>query len=139
METSTTEKNKATVRSIFEQALNKRNTELLKELIDDGYKDARGRTGHEAYLAVIQPLFAAFPDIQWTIEDIVAEGNTVMLRLIWRGTHKGQFNKYAASGKAIINEGMSVYHLKNGKVTSSTAFPDRLSFFQQIGVVPADL
>ena len=139
METSTIEKNKTIVRTIFEQVLNKRKTELLKDLVDDEYTNPRGGKGHEGFLLAIQPLFNAFPDIAWTIEDIVAEGNTVMVRVIWRGTHQGQFTKYPASGKSITNEGMSVYKLKNGKVVSATAFPDRLAFFQQIGVVPADL
>lgn len=132
-------KNKNVVKSIFEQALNKRKMDLLKNLVHETYTNVRGGKGPDGFAAAVQPLLTAFPDIEWTITDIVAEGNKVMTRMVWKGTHNGTFTKYPATGKAITNEGMAVYELKDGKVISATAFPDRLAFFQQIGVVPADL
>jgi steroid delta-isomerase-like uncharacterized protein len=139
METSTTEKNKATVRNIFEQAFNKRKTELLKNLIDDAYEGPRGGKGYEGFLNPVQALLVAFPDIEWKIEELIGEGDIVMLRFTWKGTHKGQFTKYPATGKPVNSDGMGVYHFKNGKVISSTVSTDRLGFWQQIGVVTTDL
>jgi predicted ester cyclase len=139
METSTTEKNKATVRNIFEQAFNGKKTELLKDLIDDAYEGPRGGKGYEGFLGPVQSLLAAFPDIEWTIVELIGEGDIVMLHFKWKGTHKGQFTKYPATGKTVISEGMGVYHFKNGKVISSTVSTDRLGFWQQIGVLPLDI
>ena len=139
METSTTEKNKATVRNIFEQAFNRKKTALLKDWIDDEYVGARGGKGYEGFLNPVQPLLAAFPDIEWTIQELIGEGDIVMLRFQWKGTHKAQFTKYPATGKAVTGDGMGVYHFKNGKVISSTVSTDRLGFWQQIGVLPLDI
>jgi len=139
METSATEKNKATVRYIFEQAFNRKKPELVKDLIDDEYVGARGGKGYEGFLIPVLPLLAAFPDIEWKIEELIGEGDMVMLHFTWKGTHKGQFTKYPATGKTVNSDGMGVYRFKNGKVISSTVSTDRLGFWQQIGVLPTDL
>jgi steroid delta-isomerase-like uncharacterized protein len=81
----------------------------------------------------------AFPDIAWKIEDMAAEGELVMVRWTWKGTHKEKFNFWAATGKSITNDGMAVFTFKNGKVASTSTLTDRLGFLQQIGVVPEDL
>lgn len=139
METSTTEKNKAVVRNIFEQAINGKKMDLLKDLIDDEYSGPRGGKGYESFLLPIKPLLAAFPDIKWEIADIIGEGDVVMMRWKWQGTHKEQFNNHPATGKTVTNDGMGVFKLKNGKVISTTVLTDRLGFWQQIGVLPMDI
>jgi steroid delta-isomerase-like uncharacterized protein len=139
METSTIEKNKAVVRKLFEEILSKKRTELLKDVIADEFPGARGSKGHEGFLEPIKPIFAAFPDIEWKILDIMGEDNKVMLRWKWQGTHKAEFNHFPATGKTITNDGMAVYELKNGKVISTNFLTDRLGFWQQIGVIPEDL
>ena len=136
METSTTEKNKAIVRNIFEQAINKKRMELLKDLIDDNYVGPRGGKGYESFLMPIKPLLTAFPDIEWKIQDIIGEGDKVMLRWQWQGTHKAAFNEFAATGKTVTNDGMGLFELKNGKVVSTIILTDRLGFMQQIDAVP---
>lgn len=133
------EKNKAIVRNLIEQVMNKRKTELVKELISPEYTGPRGIKGPEAFLDPIKPLIAAFPDIAWKIEDITAEGEQVMVRWKWQGTHKEKFNYFPVTGKTITNDGMAVFTLKNEKVIGTFTITDRLGFLQQVGAVPEDL
>jgi predicted ester cyclase len=137
METSI-EKNKAVVRTLFEDILNKKRTARLKEVIADEYQGPRGAKGYEGFLEPVKPLLAAFPDIEWKILDIVGEGDKVMLRWHWTGTHKAAFNEHAPTGKIVSSDGMAVFLVKNGKVTGSNILTDRLGFLQQIGAVPVN-
>jgi len=112
---SETQKNKETVRKVYEQALNKRNLDLLQELISPDYTGPNGIKGTNAFAYPPTMVIKAFPDVQWHIEDIVADGDKVMLHWKLQGTHMGSFNNYEATGKSVTNEGMAVYTLKDGK------------------------
>lgn len=125
------EKNKAIVRSLIEQVMNERKTELAKDLISPEYTSPLGAKGPEAFLQPVKPLVAAFPDIEWKIEDMIAEGDKVMVRWKWSGTHKAQFNIYPATDKIFTNDGMAVFELKNEKVIGTNTITDRLGFMQQ--------
>jgi steroid delta-isomerase-like uncharacterized protein len=78
---------------------------------------------------------AAFPDVQVTIEDMVAEGDKVMVRLTTRGTHQGEFAGIPPTGKQITMTGMEVVRIANGKIVERCANFDQLSFYQQLGVI----
>lgn len=131
METSI-EKNKAVVRSLIEQVMNKRKTELVKELISPDYTSPLGAKGSEAFLQPVKPLIAAFPDIEWKIEDMIAEGDKVLVRWKWQGMHSAQFNNFPATAKTVTNDGMAIFELKNEKVISTNTITDRLGFVQQM-------
>ena len=77
----------------------------------------------------------AFPDLRFTIEDVIAEGETVMARYTARGTHKGNLNEIAATGKQINVTGVSISRFTNGKIAESWVNWDALGLMQQIGVV----
>jgi len=78
----------------------------------------------------------AFPVLRWTIEDIIAEGETVMARWSCRGTHKGDISGIAPTGKQFTISGMSIARLANGKMAEGWANWDALGLMQQLGVVP---
>lgn len=136
---STTQRNEAIVRSVYEQALNHRNFGSLQTIVSDEYSGFQGIKGHEGFSKPVEGLIKAFPDIQWNIEDVFGEDNKVAIRWQWRGTHRGAFNGYAPTGKTITNDGMAIFVLKDGKITSSVLQTDRLGFWQEIDVLPADL
>ena len=131
--------NKEIIRELYEQCLNKRNMELLKNLISDDFVGIRGLKGAPGFEGPVAGLIAAFPDIQWTIEDLLWEDSLVAIRWQWQGTHQHLYTKYAATGKKIINEGMAVFEVKDGKITNAQLQTDRLGFLQQLGVLPTDL
>jgi predicted ester cyclase len=77
----------------------------------------------------------AFPDMRLTIDDILAEGETVVARWSCRGTHKGDFNGIAPTGKQFNITGISIARFTNGKIFEGYVNWDALGLMQQLGVV----
>lgn len=93
--------------------------------------------GPEGYLELIAMMRAGFPDVRWTLEETVTEGDTVAARFTMRGTHQGEFFGIPASGKTISVQAMNFYYLEDGKIVKERGQPDLLAVMQQIGAVPA--
>jgi predicted ester cyclase len=136
---SVSEQNKQLVQKVYEQALNKRNLDLLNNMVSDEYTGIAGKKGVEAFKEPIHMILKALPDAQWNIREIIAEGDKVMVRWSVDGTSKGPFASFAASGKKAATEGMGIYTIKNGKIIAVHVLTDRLAFLQQLDVLPADI
>jgi predicted ester cyclase len=137
---NTTQQNKEVVRKIFEEGINKRNLDLLKELISDDYAGALGKKGAAGFTEPVLPLIKAFPDIKWNITELIAEGDKVVLSWKWQGTEKAPYyENIPAAGKPITNDGMAIFTLTNGKVTHTQVLTDRLGFLQSMDILPADI
>ena len=80
---------------------------------------------------------SAFPDLQLTTEDMVAEGNKVAIRNTWRGTHQGAFQGLPPTGKHVTFTGTDVFHVVGGKIAEQWADLDALGLMQQLGGLPA--
>ncbi|WTP58463.1 ester cyclase [Streptomyces phaeochromogenes] len=93
--------------------------------------------GRDTYLGVVAANMKAFPDLEWTVEDMRAEGDTVAVRYVMTGTHQGPFAGVEATGKAIRAESMAFYRLAGGKIVEERAQLDMLGILQQMGAVPA--
>jgi steroid delta-isomerase-like uncharacterized protein len=93
--------------------------------------------GRDTYLGIVAANSAAFPDLRWTVEDMVAEGDTVAVRYTMTGTHQGTFTGVAATGTAVRAESMTFYRLADGKIVEEHAQLDMLSLLQQMGAVPS--
>lgn len=137
METSP-EQNKAAIRNFYENILNKRQFEQLDNLISKDYVNLKGDKGVEGFQKQIPGLIKAFPDAQWTLIAIVAEGNKVFVKQRMQGTHKGVFQHIAPTNKVVTNEGFGIYEFKNGKIIYHEIQTDRLGFLQQLGVIPVE-
>jgi predicted ester cyclase/heme-degrading monooxygenase HmoA len=136
---STIQSNKEIIRKLYEEALNKRNLELLKDLISGDYVGIRGEKGVAAFEEPVVALIKAFPDIQWNIREIIVEGDKIVIRWKLQGTQTAQYQYISATGKTVSNDGMAVYELKDGKIIGSQVQTDRLGFLQQLNVLPLDL
>src|SRR5690606_9909001 len=130
--------NKEVVTDLYEVVLNQRKFELLDEVISVDYVNVQGDQGPAAFGKVIRSIVHAFPDDKWKLEAIVAEGNAVGVKHTLTGTHKNNFQNIPATGKSFSNEGWALYELSGGKIIRSQLLTDRLSFLQQIGVLPQD-
>ena len=73
--------------------------------------------------------------MRFTIEDLIAEGDRVVVRWRWRATHAGTFNGHPATGKAVSNTGTVIYQLAGDKIVRAWLEADRLGVLQQIGAV----
>lgn len=127
--------NKETVRRLFEECINGRKLEMLNQFVVPEYRGATGETFEET----IKVMLTGFPDIQWTVEDLIAEGDKVVMKWTWKGTHKGMFRGQAPTQKVITNSAIVIYRMKDGKIAEGWLQNDRLGFFQQMGLVPEGL
>ncbi|HLK02796.1 MAG TPA: ester cyclase [Candidatus Acidoferrum sp.] len=134
------EQNKNSVRRLFEEVWNKGNVTVTDELFASTYNHhdnstpdvGRGPEGEKKRVALYRN---AFPDIRLTIEEILAEGETVVARWSCRGTHKGNFNGIAATGKQFHITGVSIARFTNGKMFEGFVNWDALGLMQQLGLV----
>ena len=135
------EANKNVVRRLSEEIWNKGNLQVTDELFTPNYehRDAstpdfgRGPEGERKRAILYR---TAFPDLRLTIEDIIAEGETVMTRWSCRGTHKGDLLGIAPTGKQINISGVTITRLEKGKLAEGYVNWDALGLMQQLGVVP---
>jgi len=135
-----TEENKALMRRAYEEVYNQRNLAVLDELCvaDFAFHSASMTiTGLEAYKHFVPLIFAAFPDGRFSIEDMIAEGDRVVLRHTFRGTHQGDFRGLAPTGKQVTTTAIVISHIANGKAIEAWFNGDDLGRMQQLGVIPA--
>jgi steroid delta-isomerase-like uncharacterized protein len=92
--------------------------------------------GRDAYLAIVAANGDAFPDLLWTVEEMVAEGDTVAVRYTMTGTHRGSFAGVPPTDKAVVAQSMAFYRLADGKIVEERAQLDMLGVLQQLGAVP---
>ena len=135
-----TAENKVVMRR-FVEFINTGNESLAEELISpDATFHVPGRPepmrGPAGYLAVIGMMRGGFPDIQWTLEEMIAEDDKVAARFTMRGTHQGVFFGVPPTGKAIAVQAMNFYRLSGGQFVEERGQPDLLGLLQQIGAVP---
>ena len=135
------EGSKALIRRWYEESGNQRNLDALDELYAPtwvghfpGAGELRGPTAHKQLLAAFS---AAFPDAQYTVEDILAEGDRVASRYTVRGTHRGALSGIPPTGKAIVSTGINIHRIADGKIAEQWAEYDMLGLLQQLGVVPS--
>jgi predicted ester cyclase len=136
---SPVQRNKDVILKLYEQCLNKRNMELLQNLISEDYIGLQGVKGAAGFNKTITSLIKAFPDARWKVEELIGEGNKVVVRQQLKGTQTGQFQHIAPTGKSVTNDGTVIYELKDGKVINIQVLTDRLGFLQQLDVLPFDL
>ena len=134
MSDQTREKNRHTVETLFE-TFNTGDLGRMDDLIAADYVGPQGDRGPDGFRKVIMGLRTAFPDIHYTVDEMVAEGDSVAVRWHWTGTHRGPFRAYAPTGKAVSNSGSGIFRFQHDKVVSAGLETDRLGFLQQIGAV----
>jgi len=133
------DKNKAAVRKLYEEILNTGKLELLNQVVSEEFIGVREAKGPAGFAATISPVRAAFPDIKWTIEDLIAEGDKVVVRWTWKGTNTGSFAGFPPCNKQVTHSAISIFQFSDDKIIKAWMAADRLDFFQQIGVISADI
>lgn len=131
------EENKAIVRRFIE-AYNNRNLDYL-DLIDDlvapDYVDHTKQVGREGLKQLFAMGLNAFPDWHETIEDIIAEGDKVWVRLSYTGTHRGEFMGLSPTGKKIASTAVDIYRIVNSKLAEYWNVTDNVNIFKQVGAI----
>jgi predicted ester cyclase len=137
-----TEQNKALVRRLMEEVFNRGNISLVDELVAPDFVEHEelppGIPPGRESVKQLSPIFhGAFPDFKITIDDIIAEGDKVVVRSTWSGTHKGEFMGIAPTGKSASFGVIDAIRIAGGKVVEHWGQMDNLRMMQQLGVIPA--
>jgi steroid delta-isomerase-like uncharacterized protein len=137
-----TEDNKALVRRFFEEVFNEKSLDRADEFVAPGYLDHAAVPGQGPGLEGAKQqrwaqYFAAIPDIHATIDDLVAEGDKVVVRYTVEGTQQGELLGIPPTGKRFRTSAICIYRLAEGKVAENWEQADLLGLMQQLGMVPA--
>jgi steroid delta-isomerase-like uncharacterized protein len=136
---STTD-NKALVRRLYDEVWNKRRLEVVNELISpshalSGSLFTDSAVGPDAYKRILTQFIAAFPDLRFSVADVIAEKDYVVVSWAIAGTHKREFHGIAPTNKKISVEGITIHHIGRGRILDSDVRLDHLGLMQQLGAV----
>jgi steroid delta-isomerase-like uncharacterized protein len=135
-----TETNKAIVRRYIDQILNNQRLDLIDEFFVDNVElhgVGPGITGRKALVEFYTMFGSAFPDWHTTIDEMLAEGDKVVVRYTATSTHLGEFRGIPATGKTYTQYTIVIFRLTNGKIVEGWLQTDMLSMMQQLGLLPA--
>lgn len=136
------EANKALFRRFIDEVWNRRNLAVIDELFASNYtrhassSDPDFGTGPDSVRKLVQFYSQAFPDTRFTIDDLVAEGDKVVLRWTARGTHQGALEGAPPSNKRVTVTGTTTARVANGKIAEEWENWDALGMMEQIGILP---
>jgi predicted ester cyclase len=136
------EENKAIVRQVYEDVRSEGNLDLVDEIFDENYigrdptvipQEVHGPEGFKQQTAGLR---AAFPDLRFTIESLIAEGDEVVARWRARGTQRGELFGIAPTGREVQVSGFGSWRIVDGKIVEHWGNFDNLGMMHQLGVLP---
>ena len=139
-DSSSAEDNKVVVTRFVEEFKNNANHDIVDELfaVDfvHHFTDPRLPPGRAAMKLLGQSIVAGFPDVQVTVEDLLADEDKVIERTTARATHTGEFNGIPATGNKLAWSEIHIYRLEDGKIVELWSEIDQLGLLVQLGAVP---
>lgn len=137
----TTEQNRTIARRYMEELWNQGKLDVAGELVTGNYAvydpGTPGRQGGvEGEQQAVSLYRSAFPDLHFTVEDIVVEGDRVALRWSSSGTHLGELMGIPPTGRQAGPTGMSIFRVVDGRIAENWHNWDTLGLLQQLGVIP---
>ena len=133
------EQNKKLARRWFEDLFSRGDLDAANEILSAEFVDhlpreeERGIEELKNYVGIYR---TAFPDIQDTVEDIVAEGDKVVVRWMSRGTHQGEYMGIAPTGRHVTFTGMRLFRFAENQIAESWVNLDERGLQEQLGAVP---
>ena len=135
-----TERNKSVIRLFVEEVQNKKDWAVYDELNDPEFVNHSAppgipsdREGGKIYLGAF---LNAFPDSHFTIDDMIAEGDQVVTKKTFTGTHTAEFVGIPPTGKRVTLQFVDIMRVRDGRIVEHWLSMDQLSFMQQLGVIP---
>jgi steroid delta-isomerase-like uncharacterized protein len=140
-EPSSPEANKATVNRYFNEIMSQGRLEVIDELmakdfiirISSLHEPFRGPEGMKQFVTGLR---TAFPDIQFTVEEQIAEGDKVACRFTSISTHQGEFAGIPPTDKQVKDHGTDIFRFVSGKIAEVWVSENALGLMQQIGAIP---
>jgi steroid delta-isomerase-like uncharacterized protein len=133
------EKNKDLIRVYTAEFWNKQNMAVYDEYLSTDLivHNPDADLNYEQFKGLCQAYFAAFPDLNITTDEIIAEGDKITKVWTANCTHKGELMKIPATGKQIRVKGIELFRIADGKIAEIWAVMDNLGMLQQLGVIPS--
>ncbi len=137
-----TETNKDTFRRLVDELINSKNYDVIDELVAPDYAEHEEipipgiDSGRDALRLGFQMLHTAFPDLQAVIQDILADGDKVVVREQWTGTHQGEFMGMPATGNQVAFDVVDIGRFAGGKLVEHWGLSDMLALMTQLGAIP---
>jgi len=131
------EENKAIVRKMFE-AINKQNMVSLDKLMEPDFvlhMHSKQTQGWKVGRQVVEDEIKAFPDLHVAIEDVIAEGDKVCVRLQETGTHRGKYHGLAPTGNKLSYTVVAIWRIVERKIVEGWIAYDQMDFLKQLGVI----
>ena len=133
--------NKAIVLRFIEDGLNQRNAALIDEIYSAAYaghdpERPALRTIEEIKQGMVGLLGKVFPDAQYSVERLVAEGDLVAWHWTFTATHQGEIMGIPATGKQLRFGGVNIFRLENGQIVEDWVYRDTLGMMRQLGALP---
>ena len=133
--------NKTATQRFYEEAINQKQLAVLDELVaanavSDGFPPEL-LPGPEGFKSFVGVSHSAFPDGHVTIDQIIAEGDTVAARTTFHGTHAGDYRGIPPTGKAITNSSIAVFRFVDGKIVEYWGGPNHHRLLHQLGPIPS--
>ena len=136
------EENKTQFCRTLEEVFNQGDLAIVDELVAPDFLNhdvppGMNNRGPDSTRQIVRMLRTAFPDLHFTIEDLVAEGDTVAGRVTMSGTHLGPFQGIPPTGRSFQQAQMYFVRFRDGKAIEHRAVRDELGMMRQLGVLPA--
>ena len=136
----TTAENKKVLEAFVEDVINQGRLDRADDLVALDFVELDPlpgqQQGREGLKDVIGGMRAAFPDLHWVVDEVVAEGDKVVSRFTWTGTHRATFLGIPSTGRKVTVKGVVIDRLVDCKMADSRILMDTLGMMQQLGVVP---
>jgi len=141
--TRTENENKALIRRWFDEVWNQGREDLIDQMrapdtvatgLGEGGRESRG---HAPFRAFYSNLRGTFPDLRLTVEDVIAEGDKISVRISLEGTHMGDALA-PATGRKVKFGGIVMARIAGGRIAEAWNNLDQLGMLRQIGALPAD-
>jgi len=134
-----TEQNKALSRRFWEEVVTGRHLEIIDQLMAEDIVDHGGYPGQacglEGVRALVSACHKASSDLVYTVEDIFAEGDRVVVRWSLSATHDGDYFGAPPTGRRVTGAGITIDRIANGKIVESWQEYDTLALSQQLGLL----
>lgn len=132
------QKNSAIVRRFIEETINQGRIDSAvqfawEDVVEQVPFPGQG-PGLEGLKDVLRGMRAGFPDLHFSVEEQIAEGEKVVTRFEWTGTHRGDFLGVAATGRSVKVWGVVIDRLQGGRIKDTRIIMDLLGLMMQLGV-----
>ena len=143
MQNSELEKNKAVVQRYVDEIQNGHSIDTIDSIFAEDFVDHMATydglfQGIDGLKRGYSELLSAFPDLHMTVEDMIAEGDKVVVYKTGTATHRGIYHRVPATGKRVQFKNIYIFQIRNGKIAEYWGLFDEFGLKQQLGVIAQD-